>query len=87
MPIRISNADDDMDHLYDYTGSPGNGLPIYEGIAQPGTPTNRAAWKVKKYTYDSSTPPQAIKIQFAVITPLNTAIYDNRASLTYGSGG
>ena len=55
--------------------------PIYIGRAVPGTATSAAAWQIRKLTYDGSNNP--LTILFAGGVPTFTAIWDNRAALSY----
>lgn len=62
---------------FDFVG--GSNL-IYEGWAGPGVATSAAGWCIRKYTYDGS---NMTAVQHAGGTTTMTAIWDNRASLTY----
>lgn len=77
----IRNTDDDKTHIFDYTGSPATGLPVYEGITEAGGDVAKAMWRIKKYTYDGQN--QCTNIQWAQVTPQNNAIWNNRATYTY----
>lgn len=59
----------------------GNGNPLYIGIALPGTPTSAALWQIRKLTWDISNFPTSI--QYANGSTALSAIWDNRASLSY----
>jgi len=55
--------------------------PIYLGNATPGSATSASAWQIRKLTYDGNN--NVVSILFAGGTSAYTAIWDNRASLTY----
>lgn len=67
-------------HIYeiDYVGGSN---PTYIGLAVPGTATSTAAWQIRKLTFDGSN--NVTSILFAGGSFAYTAIWDNRAALSY----
>lgn len=64
--------------ILDYSGGT---QPIYIGWAAPGVATSRAAWKIRKLTYDSNS--NVTQIQWAGGDVGFNAVWDNRTTLTY----
>lgn len=54
--------------------------PIYMGLAIPGSATSDPAWQIRHLTYDTFGNPT---IKYANGTAAHTAVWDNRASLSY----
>ena len=54
--------------------------PIYIGLAAAGTATSAAAWQIKKLTYSGT---DVVSILYAGGSIAFTAIWDNRAALSY----
>jgi len=62
---------------YDYTGGPGQGQPVYVGVAKRGLPEDQQGWNVAKFTYDVNGFPLTIKCSEDYVK------WSDRASLTY----
>lgn len=63
--------------LLEYDGS--NNL-LYHGRAAPGSASSAAAWQIKQFIYSGA---NITAIKFAAGTAAFTAIWDNRAGLSY----
>jgi len=46
----IVSSEDGFIHKFENNSS---GIPIYEGVAEPGTSESTAGWKIRKFAYDS----------------------------------
>ena len=58
----------------------GGANPVYIGYAVPGTAKSAAAWRIQKLTYSGS---NVTDIQLANGSPDFTAVWNNRAALSY----
>ena len=63
------------------SGGNGDGQMEYQGWAAAGSATTAAVWRIRKFTYDSSS--RISKIEWAGGTDGNDSIWANRASLSY----
>ena len=55
--------------------------PIYIGLANPGTDTDDPGWQIRKLTFDGGG--NVTRIQYANGSASYSAIWDNRATITY----
>ena len=57
-----------------------SGLPIYIGVAVPGSATSSAVWQIRKFTYSDNF---LTSVTFADGDEYFDNVWDNRASLSY----
>ena len=76
--LQRKNADALLTEIDYLTGT----IPIYVGIAAPGSATSAAVWQIKKITYDANSNPTVV--QYANGSSNFNAIWDDRvAGYTY----
>lgn len=63
------------------SGGNGDGQMQYQGWGPAGASTASATWRIRKFTYDSSS--RITKIEWAGGTDGFDSVWDNRTTLTY----
>ncbi len=59
----------------------GDGLPIYIGLAFPGSASSEAVWQIRRFTYSGT---NVELIEFADLDTEFDNVWDSRTTLTYG---
>jgi len=83
MPFATKSYDNGIPYTqtFDNSGGSGGNLPLYVGIAEPGTSKSSPYWKIYKLTYDGND--AVTDIQWASGNTNMDKTWNNRANYTY----